>query len=140
VADPAQRKDLEHECADVLMYLMLIADKAGFDLVEAAAEKLKLNESRYPVEKAKGKSTKYSALSAQRFRFDDSDRAAPSPARSRYTSPENRYCAVCACVSPQSIGLLCPPLDAAASDARIADICRGESDNTASTPRHAIAR
>jgi|ERR1700754_840306 NTP pyrophosphatase (non-canonical NTP hydrolase) len=62
VADPAQRKHLEHECADVLMYLMLIADKAGFNLVEAAAEKLKLNESRYPVEKAKGKSTKYSAL------------------------------------------------------------------------------
>ncbi|MFC0402264.1 nucleotide pyrophosphohydrolase [Paraburkholderia rhizosphaerae] len=62
VADPAQRKHLEHECADVLMYLMLIADKAGFDLVEAAADKLKLNETRYPVEKAKGKSTKYSAL------------------------------------------------------------------------------
>ena len=62
VADPVERKHLEHECADVLMYLMLIADKAGFDLVEAAAEKLKLNESRYPVEKAKGKSTKYSAL------------------------------------------------------------------------------
>ncbi|CAB3762658.1 nucleotide pyrophosphohydrolase [Paraburkholderia solisilvae] len=62
VADPAQRKHLEHECADVLMYLMLIAEKAGFDLVEAAADKLKLNETRYPVDKAKGRSTKYSAL------------------------------------------------------------------------------
>jgi NTP pyrophosphatase (non-canonical NTP hydrolase) len=62
VADPVQRKHLEHECADVLMYLMLIAEKAGFDLVEAAADKLKLNETRYPVEKARGKSTKYSAL------------------------------------------------------------------------------
>jgi len=62
VADPAQRKHLEHECADVLMYLLLTADAAGFDLVEAAAEKLQLNEARYPVEKAKGKSTKYSDL------------------------------------------------------------------------------
>ncbi len=62
LADAGKRKHLEHECADVLMYLMLIAHTAGFDLVEAAADKLKLNEERYPVEKAKGNATKYSEL------------------------------------------------------------------------------
>ncbi|HEY3597121.1 MAG TPA: nucleotide pyrophosphohydrolase [Paraburkholderia sp.] len=62
LSDASKRKQLEHECADVLMYLMLVAHTAGFDLVEAAAEKLKLNEARYPVEKAKGNAIKYSKL------------------------------------------------------------------------------
>jgi len=62
LGDPAQMKNLKHECADVLMYLLLVADAAGFDLVDAAAEKLKLNEARYPVDKAKGTATKYSKL------------------------------------------------------------------------------
>jgi len=62
VADPARRKELEHECADVLMYLMLVAHTAGFDLLDAAAGKLKLNEQRYPADKAKGVATKYSQL------------------------------------------------------------------------------
>jgi len=60
LADPARRKAVEHECADVLLYLMLVAQTAGFDLVEAAAEKLKLDEDRYPVDKARGVATKYS--------------------------------------------------------------------------------
>ena len=62
VADPLQRKELEHECADVLMYLMLVANTAGFDLFGAAAAKLRLNEQRYPADKARGVATKYSQL------------------------------------------------------------------------------
>ncbi|HTR08329.1 MAG TPA: nucleotide pyrophosphohydrolase [Paraburkholderia sp.] len=60
--DPAQVRNLKHECADVLIYLMLVAHTAGFDLLDAAAEKLKLNAQRYPVEKAKGSAAKYSEL------------------------------------------------------------------------------
>ncbi|CAG9270651.1 nucleotide pyrophosphohydrolase [Paraburkholderia unamae] len=60
--DPEQIRNLRHECADVFIYLMLVAHTAGFDLVDAAAEKLKLNETRYPVEKAKGSAAKYSEL------------------------------------------------------------------------------
>lgn len=62
VADPARRKELEHECADMLMYLLLVANAAGFDLLEAAADKLRLNEARYPADKAKGVATKYTQL------------------------------------------------------------------------------
>ncbi|HEY1610802.1 MAG TPA: nucleotide pyrophosphohydrolase [Paraburkholderia sp.] len=62
VADPSRRRELEHECADVLMYLLLVSHTAGFDLLDAAAEKLKLNEARYPADKAKGVATKYSKL------------------------------------------------------------------------------
>jgi NTP pyrophosphatase (non-canonical NTP hydrolase) len=57
--DPVQRKALEQESADVLIYLLLVADSVGFDLIEAAHHKLALNEKRYPVEKARGNATKY---------------------------------------------------------------------------------
>nr|WKF57434.1 hypothetical protein HUO10_001919 [Paraburkholderia busanensis] len=60
--DPQKKKHLEQECADVFIYLMLVAHTAGFDLVEAAMEKVALNEERYPVEKSKGNATKYSDL------------------------------------------------------------------------------
>ncbi|SMG57030.1 nucleotide pyrophosphohydrolase [Paraburkholderia susongensis] len=60
--DPTQTRNLKHECADVFMYLLLVAHTAGFDLVDAAAEKLELNKERYPVDKAKGTATKYSEL------------------------------------------------------------------------------
>ncbi|MGF6481434.1 nucleotide pyrophosphohydrolase [Paraburkholderia sp. JPY419] len=62
LSDPEQSTNLRHECADVFMYLLLVAHTAGFDLVDAAAEKLQLNEARYPVDKAKGTATKYSEL------------------------------------------------------------------------------
>ncbi len=52
---------LRQECADVLLYLLLIAEAAGFDLGAAAAEKIAINESRYPAEKARGRADKYTA-------------------------------------------------------------------------------
>ncbi len=52
---------LRQECADVLLYLLLIAEAAGFDLAQAAAEKIDINESRYPAEKARGRADKYTA-------------------------------------------------------------------------------
>lgn len=57
--DAKAQKHLEQECADVFIYLMLIAHTAGFDLIQAAADKVKLNAERYPVDKAKGNATKY---------------------------------------------------------------------------------
>ncbi|MCX4139340.1 nucleotide pyrophosphohydrolase [Paraburkholderia sp. SEWSISQ10-3 4] len=60
--DLTQSRNLRHECADVFIYLMLVAHTAGFDLVDAAAEKLRLNAERYPVDKARGSATKYSDL------------------------------------------------------------------------------
>ncbi|MEX3814022.1 nucleotide pyrophosphohydrolase [Paraburkholderia sp. BR13439] len=62
LSDPEQSTNLRHECADVFMYLLLVTHTAGFDLVDAAAEKLQLNEARYPVDKAKGTAAKYSEL------------------------------------------------------------------------------
>lgn len=53
---------LAEECSDVLLYLLLIAERAGIDLVKAAHEKIAVNELKYPVDKARGNAAKYSEL------------------------------------------------------------------------------
>ena len=50
---------LRQEIGDVLIYLIELADKFGIDIIEAAREKMLLNESKYPAEKVKGKADKY---------------------------------------------------------------------------------
>ena len=50
------------ELADVLLYLIRISDKLGIDLIVAASAKIVLNAEKYPVEKARGSSKKYTAL------------------------------------------------------------------------------
>ncbi len=61
-AEPAFRARLAEECADVMIYLLLIAERAHFDLARAAAEKIERNEAKYPVDKARGNARKYSDL------------------------------------------------------------------------------
>ena len=60
--DPDQHAKVREEVADVLLYLIRLADKLGIDLLAAAHEKLTLNAAKYPVEKARGSSKKYTAL------------------------------------------------------------------------------
>lgn len=61
-ADEKSAEALRDECADILLYLLLIADKAGIDLAAAAREKLAKNAAKYPVEKAFGSRAKYTEL------------------------------------------------------------------------------
>lgn len=63
-ATPQAHEALRDECADVLLYLLLIADKAGIDLIDAASRKLEKNAEKYPIEKSYGSSKKYT-------QFDD---------------------------------------------------------------------
>ena len=53
---------LKEECADVLLYLLLICERCNIDLQAAAAEKLAANARKYPVDKSRGRSTKYTDL------------------------------------------------------------------------------
>jgi NTP pyrophosphatase (non-canonical NTP hydrolase) len=62
VADVELRQRLQEECADVLLYLLLIAERAGIDLCAAAAEKIEANEAKYPVDRARGTAKKYTEL------------------------------------------------------------------------------
>lgn len=58
----AKREEVADELADVLLYLVRLSDKLGIDLMATAGRKLQKNATKYPVEKSKGKSTKYTEL------------------------------------------------------------------------------
>jgi NTP pyrophosphatase (non-canonical NTP hydrolase) len=53
---------VREELADVLLYLVRLADKLDVDLVQAANHKIKLNAEKYPVNKSRGTSKKYTDL------------------------------------------------------------------------------
>jgi NTP pyrophosphatase (non-canonical NTP hydrolase) len=46
--DPGAAADVESELADVLQYLIRLADVLGIDLAEAVRAKMKTNETRFP--------------------------------------------------------------------------------------------
>lgn len=54
-----KRNDVELELADVLIYLVRLADRLDVDLIAAAGRKVALNAQKYPVEQAKGSNKKY---------------------------------------------------------------------------------
>lgn len=56
------RDEVELEIADVLLLLLRLCDRLGVDPLQAAHRKLVLNESKYPVDKSRGRSTKYDKL------------------------------------------------------------------------------
>ena len=49
----------KEELADIMIYLIRLADKLDIDLEEAVQEKMKLNEKNYPLELAKDNAIKY---------------------------------------------------------------------------------
>lgn len=53
---------IREELVDIFIYLMRIADKLDISLIEAAREKIRANEQKYPVEKSRGSSKKYTEL------------------------------------------------------------------------------
>ena len=57
--------DLDHvreELADVIVYCQNMLDELGLDADEIVNSKMDKNEAKYPVEKAKGSSAKYTEL------------------------------------------------------------------------------
>ena len=57
--------DKEHLCeelADVISYCVMLADKLDVDIEEIVLSKLEKTKKKYPVDKAKGVSTKYTDL------------------------------------------------------------------------------
>ena len=56
------REEIADELADVAIYLAELADNLGIDLIQAMDRKLEKNARKYPVEKAKGVTTKYDKL------------------------------------------------------------------------------
>lgn len=60
--DPAKIAEIRQEIGDVVIYLVRLADRLGIDPLQAAEEKMQINEKKYPVEKAKGLAAKYTEL------------------------------------------------------------------------------
>jgi NTP pyrophosphatase (non-canonical NTP hydrolase) len=56
------RDRLANEAADVFIYLVRFADVCGIDLVTEGLAKVERNRERYPVDRARGVSTKYTRL------------------------------------------------------------------------------
>jgi NTP pyrophosphatase (non-canonical NTP hydrolase) len=54
--------EIKDEIADIALYLFELADNLGINLIEAMEQKLKKNEMKYPVEKARGTAKKYNQL------------------------------------------------------------------------------
>ena len=59
---PTELASVREEMADVLNYLVRLADKLDVNLLDAARDKIALNAQKYPVEKSRGRSKKYSEL------------------------------------------------------------------------------
>ena len=57
--DPKDIQSVKDEVADILIYLIRIADKLDIDLEEAILEKIKKNSEKYPVELSKDNAVKY---------------------------------------------------------------------------------
>lgn len=57
---PEVKAAVAEELADILLYLVRLADKLDVDLLEAALQKLEKNAAKYPAEKVRGSAKKYS--------------------------------------------------------------------------------
>lgn len=60
--ETARKEEVADEVADILLYLLEFANMTGIDISEAVASKARKNAEKYPVEKAKGNSLKYTEL------------------------------------------------------------------------------
>ena len=60
--DPVKRRKIEEELADVVIYALEFANMTGMDVAAVIEAKMAANAAKYPVEKAKGRSDKYTEL------------------------------------------------------------------------------
>jgi dCTP diphosphatase len=58
--DAAKKAVVAEELADILLYLVRLSDKLEVDLLEAARHKLEKNAVKYPADRVRGSSKKYS--------------------------------------------------------------------------------
>lgn len=62
VSAEGKTEKIREELADVINYCVLMADVCGLDMNEIVAEKLAVNERKYPADKAYGNKAKYTEL------------------------------------------------------------------------------
>ena len=60
--NPTQHEAVSRELADIQIYLLLLARKLDIDLLQATADKIEENATKYPAEQARGHARKYTEL------------------------------------------------------------------------------
>eukprot|EP00210_Caulerpa_lentillifera_P005349 g5111.t2 len=63
-----EKNHVAEEIADVLLYLIRLSDVCGFDLGQAAINKLQINAQKYPPEQVRGSPVKYNVYDPSRQR------------------------------------------------------------------------
>ena len=58
----AKNAQLKEELADVMIYCILLADCVGADISQIISDKVDANSAKYPIDKARGVSDKYTEL------------------------------------------------------------------------------
>lgn len=66
--DSQKYREIALEMADILAYLLLIAEKMDVDLLASLKEKIEINEQRYPADKVRGSAKKYSEFQKENNR------------------------------------------------------------------------
>ena len=59
---PEELKNVKEELSDIFIFLTYLSEEYEIDLLKEVEKKIALNEAKYPVEKAKGTSRKYTNL------------------------------------------------------------------------------
>ncbi len=59
---PDKREYIAEELADVTIYCIYLADALGVDLADIVSDKIDANANKYPADKARGNSKKYTEL------------------------------------------------------------------------------
>jgi NTP pyrophosphatase (non-canonical NTP hydrolase) len=57
--DDEKLKEISHELADIFYFILRFSQKYGIDITESFEAKMKVNEVKYPVDKAWGSNKKY---------------------------------------------------------------------------------
>ena len=61
-SEDVEKDRIKEELADVFAYALLLAEKYDFNVEQIVLEKIRKNELKYPIDKAKGTSKKYTEL------------------------------------------------------------------------------
>ncbi|MEC6798161.1 nucleotide pyrophosphohydrolase [Photobacterium sp. S4TG1] len=59
---PEKKQQAREEIADVMMYLVRLADKCDIDILQACQDKIQKNAAKYPINKCYGSAKKYNEL------------------------------------------------------------------------------
>ncbi|KAK3261685.1 hypothetical protein CYMTET_29423 [Cymbomonas tetramitiformis] len=78
-----EKKHLGEELSDVLLYLIRLADITGVDLNTAVKRKMEKNADKYPAERCRGSSAKYTRYMDLKGESEEKEQATASPQKKR---------------------------------------------------------